>query len=167
MGVPEVIAGVGLLISAASAGYSIYSSEKAAKEAEDIADANAAREAAEAEEMAQRAEKEAAREESLARAKAFASGVGGESTDLYLKDLTTTNRREIDWIRKSGASKADITRSEGSAQASALRREGVAAGIDFAGQAGSAAANWYSAPSTKKVKSFDASYDHKALNGSW
>lgn len=163
MGVPEIIAGVGLLVSAASTGYSIYSSDKAAEEAEDIADANARREAMEAEEMAQRAEKDAAREEALARARAAASGVEGESQDLYLKDLTQTNRRDIDWIRSSGASQAALTRREGRTAASTVRREGVAAGIAGLGQAANAAGSWYSArPASAPQKT-----SYQATNPTW
>lgn len=158
MAAGEIIAGIGLLISAASAGYSIYSSEQAAKEAEDIADANARREAMEAEEMAQRQEKEAAREESLARARAAASGVGGESQDIYLEELSRTNQREIDWIRQSGRSRAAITRQSGASAASQARREGVSAGLAGLGQAASYGSDWYSAASRSSSSPQRTSY---------
>lgn len=162
MGAELIIAGVGLAISAVSAGYSIYQSEQAAQEAEDIADANARREAMEAEEMAQRAEKDAAREESLARARAFASGVGGESQEIYLDDLHASNKREIDWIRRSGASRADLTRKEGRVSASQHRRKGTAAAIGGFGSMVGQAADWHSVyKPSKKYKSFDASADAK------
>lgn len=162
MGAELIIAGIGVAVSAASAGYSIYQSKQAAEEAEDIADANAKREKMEAEEMAQRAEKDAAREESLARARAFASGVGGESQEMYLDDLYASNRREIDWIRRSGSSRADLIKKEGRVAGKQHRREAVASGIAGFGKATSAAGDWHSMyKPSKKYKSFDASADAK------
>ena len=165
MGVPEAIAIGGLILSAVGTGYGIYSSEQAAKEAEGIAEDNARREAMEAEEMAQRAEKEAAREESLSRARAAASGVGGESTDLYQEDLAKTNQREIDWIRRSGASRADITRREGQQTASSYRSAGISQGIKGIGSVAAGTMDWYNTYHSGVTKgdypTFDASFEHK------
>ena len=119
------LAVAGMVISLASGVFQFASAQKAANEQEDIADQNAKREKEEAEELAQRAEDTAAREESLARARAAASGVGGKSTNLYISDLTKRNQREIDWMRKSGKSKAKITQREGRAAASATRSQGA------------------------------------------
>lgn len=137
------IAAIGLAVSAVGTGYSIYASEQAAKEAESIADDNAQREAMEAEEMAQRAEEAADRENSLARAKAAASGAGGESSDLYLEDLESTKQREIDWIRRSGASRSSLISSEGSAKSSGIRAEGVGDLISGLGGTATGGLDWY------------------------
>ena len=153
----------GLVLSAAGTAYGVYSSEKQAAEAEDIAEDNARRQSAEAEEMAQRAENEAAREESLSRARAAASGATGESMDLYQEDLAKTNQREIDWIRRSGASRADAIKQEGYAQASGYRSAGIEQGIRGAGNVAAGALDWYNtySPTWKKQPSFDASFEHK------
>lgn len=121
------LAVAGMVISLASGLYQYKSAQDAADAQEDIADQNAKREQREAEEMASRAESEAAREQSLARARAAASGVGGESTDLYISDLTRRRNREIDWMRESGKSRAKITRREGRHEARATRAQGVGA----------------------------------------
>lgn len=110
--IPVITAVVGV-ISAASTIYSVVQQKEAADEARDIAEQNAARQLAEAEESARRKEKQHARTQSLARARAFASGVGGVSQEMYLEDLMTTHKEEVDWIRKSGQSQAQITLSEG------------------------------------------------------
>lgn len=103
----------GLIISAISAGYSIYSQEQAKSEAEDLAEKNAERIEAETAEEARRAARNAAVTE--ARAKAALSGLnlGGQSTDLYLKQLHSTNQEQISWIKTSGAMNADVARAQG------------------------------------------------------
>lgn len=106
-----------LVLSAASAGYSIYSSEQAAKEAERMGNKNATSIEAETEEAARRAAKDAERSEARARAAAATLGLEGESVDLYLKDLANTNKEQIDWLKKSGQSRADIAREGGQAAA--------------------------------------------------
>ena len=105
----EVVAVVGLVASAISA----FVQWDAADDADEIAKKNAERERAEAEEQARRAKKSADRTNSLARARAAASGIKGQSSDMYLAELEDEQNREIDWILSSGESRADIIEDEG------------------------------------------------------
>lgn len=115
------IALAGLVLTAATTAYGIYQQQEAQEESEAIADANAARIEAEAQETARRAEKTAQAERSTARARAAASGVVGLSTYLHLDEMEKEQNRQIDWIRKSGASQADITTREAKATRSTTR----------------------------------------------
>lgn len=118
-------------------GYSIYSNIQAANEAEDIAEANADRIAAETEEQARRLEKEKARELAMGRARAYASGFTGEgSSQLVLEDLERTRTEEIEWLKRSGASRANIALMEGST----AKKQGYAQAI---GQFAQGAQNTY------------------------
>ena len=107
--IPAIVAIVGLAASA----YSAYQQADAADEAKEIAEMNADRERAESAEEARRAQKQADRTNSLARARAAASGIAGESSDMYLAALEDEQQREVDWIRTSGSSRAKIIEKEG------------------------------------------------------
>lgn len=104
---------VALVVTILGTAYSVVKQEQAADEAEDIAQANARREQLEAEEEAQRLADRTARESSLIKAIAAASGAEGGSKEAYLREFEDQRSREINWIRKSGASRASITRAEG------------------------------------------------------
>lgn len=135
-----------LVLSAASAGYSIYNSERAAKEAERMGEKNARAIEAETEEAARRAAKDAKRSEARARAAAATLGLGGESVDLYLKDLANTNKEQVDWMKKSGKSRADIAREGG--QAAATEAHMTSANTLFSGT-NSMFSTWYTAYGSK------------------
>ena len=133
---PAIVA----VVSAAATVYSVVQQKQAADEARDIANRNAARQAAEAEETARRKEKEAKRVEGMARARAFASGVGGESQAGYLEELRLTHEEEIDWIRRAGASGAAITQAEGRR----AQRIGYAGAVSDIGKGVSQQYQWWS-----------------------
>jgi len=124
-----------VIISAAGAGYSIYAGERA----EDVADKRAAEmEAqgrenaklieAETQEQARRVSAQQREAESMALAKAAASGVQvSGSTKDYLSDMSTENKRQLDWLKKSGKSKANLARSGAYVSASGVRESGTQA----------------------------------------
>ena len=139
---PIIIAVIGAAMSV----YQGVQQSKQADEARDIAEQNAKREQAEAEEMARRKKKEATREESLTRARAEASGVGGKSVEDYLATQHKTNAEEIAWIKKAGASQAAITRSEGKLAQQRGKTEAMASygkAASYAAEGGSAGYKWY------------------------
>jgi hypothetical protein len=136
---PAIMA-VTAIIAAGATVYSVAQQREAAKEAERLANKNAEAAAAETEEVARRAAKDAARAEALARAKSVASGVSGASADLYIQELEQSNKEQIAWIRKAGATNVDIIRY-GGIQA---RRQGEAAAMGTAaGGISSASNSWY------------------------
>ena len=86
----------------------------AAEEAQRISTMNAARIEAETAEMARR-EREASEEAQSQRrlVAAAAGGTGGGSTAAYLEEQAERESRYIDWLERSGASRASIARAEG------------------------------------------------------
>ena len=120
---PQVIAAVVMVAAtAASTAYSAVSSAKIAKEqrkaaeqARDIGDFNAANVRAETEEMARRQQLQNERMESTAQARAAATGFksGTGSLATYINDLKQENQAELDWLVKSGQSKAEIEAMKG------------------------------------------------------
>ena len=150
--VPIAVAVIGAAVSV----YTGVKQREAAKEQEDIAKRNAEREQAEAEEMARRERKRADYEESLDRARAAASGIDvdkSKSNVIYMNERKKANRDQIDWIRKSGASRADIIKREGRLAADMTRIDswksfGQAA--SYGAQAAGASYDWYK--STQKPK---------------
>ena len=128
------------VVSAAATVYSVVQQKEAADEAADIAAQNAARQQAAAEESARRKEKQHKRTQSLARARAFASGAGGESQAAYLEEMKLTHQAEVDWIRKSGASQAEITMAEGEL----ARTQGYAGAVSTFAQGVGQQYEWWS-----------------------
>lgn len=131
---PAIMA-ISAIIGAGTAAYSAYSQAEAAEDAKKIGEQNAALARAETEEEARRLEKEQERTAGLARARAFASGVDPESmsTQLFLEDLETTQREELDWLRRSGYSRADIAEEQGElARAKGMAGAYASAGDVFA-----------------------------------
>ena len=134
------MAEVALIATVAATAFSAYQQYEGAKDAEQLAKEQADRQKAEAEEMARRAEKDASRQESLARARAAASGIGaGGSTALYMSELEKTQREEIDWIRRAGASQARLTRKEGRW----AYRRGMAGAVSTAASGVTGGYDWY------------------------
>lgn len=104
---------IGAIAGLAGSAASALQQAKAGKQAKKIAAQNAAMEAAQTREEEKRMRAEQARQQSLARARASASGVGGQSTNIYMDALAKAGEEEIDWLKKVGASKYDKALTEG------------------------------------------------------
>ena len=82
-------------------------------------DARAARKDAARAEAAATAERERVmleenrRREATSRAKAAAAGIGGLSTDMYLKSLEETGAEDVAWLKRVGASRYSARLAEG------------------------------------------------------
>ena len=134
---PEVAAGVAAISTLLSAGAGMYAASQkyeAADQAEEIAELNARNAEMEAEESARRLEKQQASNQSLARARAAASGAGGESVANYLEDMEREDENQLDWIRRAGSSQAGILRRQGAHAATAARGEATAGMITAGAQ---------------------------------
>lgn len=140
MALPTFVPVLMMLISAAATAYSSYEQYQAGEEAKDIADRNAQRVRDETTRQVEISKKRAKRQEGLARARAFASGLSGKSHDVYLSDLESNNREEVAWILRSGASRADIESRRGSLAARQARIGMISTGI----QGVTSAVNWWS-----------------------
>jgi len=102
---------VGALLLGETAGFiQSYKTAKATKKA--AAHATAAQAASNAENEKRMAE-EQMRKESLARARAAASGLTGASVDVYLGALEQSNQEELDWLKQVGQTKVQATQMEG------------------------------------------------------
>jgi hypothetical protein len=140
--------------SAAGAAYSIKAgmdakdaASKAAAEQERLAHQNAANIEAETMEEHRRSTKEAESAEATARARAAATGVDTDeesSMSLVLNERQAEAKRQLDWIKRSGKSRADLARRSGMSQATSTRNagnaaawEGVAGGIRGVGNTAS------------------------------
>ena len=89
----------------------------AGRKAEAIGEANARRESEEAAEATRRLKLEQEKVLSETRARAAASGVTSEGTvEAYLGEMEKNFSDELDWIKKSGASAANIQRRQGAYQ---------------------------------------------------
>ena len=147
------------LIGAASAAKSYSDSKKAAKAqkasgqvAKDIANENAARIKSETAESARRLKGQQAMNLSEAKARSAASGVRSTtgSQGQFVEGLGSSFASELAWLKKSGASKAQIEARSGDyavAQAKAGAAGTMAAGVGQAGSllgsGASSAANWW------------------------
>lgn len=140
MPLPTLVPIIMMFLSAAATAYSTYEQYQAGKEAEEIANRNAQRTREETAEMVRRAEKRSKRMEGLSKARAFASGLTGESHELYLSDMERSNAEEVEWIIRSGASKAEIE-----ARAGSLARRQATIGMITSGIQGiGSTVNWWS-----------------------
>ena len=111
---PAIIAGLTAVTGAFLQYQAGKRQEAAGKEAEKMAKKNAERERAETEEAARRLEKEQGRTMALARARAAASGVSGVgSTGLFLSELESENRAELDWLLEAGKTRAEDILQQG------------------------------------------------------
>lgn len=143
MGEAAVIIGaVAALASAATGVVSAQQQASAANEQRRLAEKNAEFEQMEAEESARRLSEENKRTESLSRAMAAASGVGGESQQSYLTAMERKGQREVNWIRKTGSNRSSIIRQEGAMQADAARAQAYASGAKSVAQGTSDVYGW-------------------------
>ena len=152
---PEYIAGAAAITALIGAGAQFYSSmqqAEAAEEGERIAEKNAQRAELETEEQARRLKAQQEKNQSLARARAAASGAGGESIDTYLEDMEDEDYRQLDWLRRSGYNRSQIMRDEGRMYGRAGRARATAgmfsAGADIFGAA--AKAPWWESDTAGK-----------------
>lgn len=134
-----IIAAVAAVGTLGATGYSLYLQNEAAKEAQEIAKMNARRIEEETEEQVRRVEEMAERKSDLIKALAGASGAYGASKIGYLEAFEESKEREIAWLEKSGASRADIARRGGDYSSTMARANMVTTGMQGLGQS----ANWY------------------------
>ena len=91
--------------------------ESAGDEARALSERNAALIEAESREEGRRLKFQAEKEQSLARARAAASGITmAGSPGLYVSEMENVMQDELDWLRKSSESRQDITRRTGEYQ---------------------------------------------------
>ena len=108
------VVGAAIAIKTASDQYEAGKNQKnLADESMRMAERNAIREEAETAERARRLSAQQLKEENLARASAAASGfategAGAESIALSLLEQQDENKRQLDWERVSGRSRAKI-----------------------------------------------------------
>ena len=156
------MAGVAAVATIAGTAYSVKSSmdaehaqKRAASEAERLGRENAAMIEAETAEQARRVREEQLQTQSLAQARAAASGAKGGSIDIYAEEMITEQKRQLDWLKQSGESRARLAIMSGQqagqagrAQASATKAGAVGTFISGAGTFASqgAKANWWNTP---------------------
>lgn len=101
-------------IAVALAGVSAVQQVEAAGDAKRAARANARALEAETAEEARRLKKEQASQESKSRALAAASGGGGQSQTSFMESQKKEHANELDWLKRSGSSRASSARAGGS-----------------------------------------------------
>lgn len=109
-----VIAAFGSVVSAGK-------QMEAASKAERAAEANARAIEAETAEEARRLRLQQQETEASSRALAAASGSAGVSQDMYQDFLGNEHAKELAWLKKSGASRAGVTRMQGQSAATSAR----------------------------------------------
>ena len=118
------------------------SSRRAAKEAAVLGEANAQYIQQETAEQTKRLQFSQGRTRATTRATFAASGFRsgkksqGGSQRAFMATLKQVQRQELDWLSRSGASRADIARRGGQAESSRLKAQGT--GQIFSGIAGAA-----------------------------
>ena len=122
-------AAIGSAIFSVFQGYQAKKdAKKSAAEQEKIARQNAANIEAETQEQKRRASDQEAEVSAERRARASASGTGGGGSQQTFMDAEADEfNRQLDWLTKSGANQANLTRKQGSAAAANTRRQGNSA----------------------------------------
>lgn len=95
--------GVGAVIGVIGSVIGAVGKIKEASEAKKQAARNAEMEAENTARQLELTAQEQAYQQSMARARAAASGVGGETTDIYMEAMERAGAKELDWISKVGA----------------------------------------------------------------
>ncbi len=110
-----VITAISAIATAGAAVYSGFRQLDAGDDAREISEREAELARAETEEEARRLEKAQERQESLAKARAAASGVRSDtgSVALFLKELGDENTRQLDWLRRTGLRRAKLIEEGG------------------------------------------------------
>ena len=138
-----VVPFIPLIVGAATAGTTIWAAmeqREAGREAAALSTTNVGNIREETTEQIKRVEYTSAREQGMARARAFASGAYGLTPGLYLKEMADITEEEIDWLAKSGLSQEEIEGLKGS-QAKSIASAGAIATL---GQGLGSAAKWFS-----------------------
>lgn len=117
-----------------STAFSMYQTYKSKEEMKKSTARNAQMEEEMAKEEARRTEIEQAKAESLARARGAASGTTGEGTvSDWLQTMKEEHKADIDWIIKSGKSRAEAIRLRGAAENTAMNARLFQQGASLAG----------------------------------
>lgn len=138
-GVAAVASIVGTTIGVASSIRNANAMDRAAEEQRKMGAMNAANIEAETMEQKRRAERQASEAASRANARLAASGMGEESTGyMLLDDFIAENKRQIDWLVRSGQSQAELARmganiEAGVSEAKSMASYGDAFGTLFSG----------------------------------
>lgn len=96
---------IGAIIGIGASVAGVVQSRRAASEAEHQARQAAFREQQETQEQLRRTQTEQRYQQSMARARAAAAGVSGESTNIYMQALEQAGQAELDWIEQVGATR--------------------------------------------------------------
>lgn len=152
---------ISAIIAIGSTAYSTHQAskaeEEAGREAKRLANLNAADKMVATEEETRRLRNQQTEEESLALARAAASGVdvSGSTSNLFLKTLTTENKAQLDWLRKSGLSASARIKEGGESayrtgmtQAASTQARGLATVAKTGGEAFN---KWYSNKQAKAI----------------
>lgn len=102
-----------MAVSLAATAYGAYQTYEAGKSAEEAANRQAKLDEQANEEAVRRLEKQQAETEATAKARAQATGFEGESFQPVLQEMEQEHKRQADWERKAGKSRADTTRWQG------------------------------------------------------
>ena len=122
----QAAAAVTIISAIVGAGTAVYSAKQqhdAAGDAEDLAKQNAKAAEAQTAEEARRLETTQQRDQSLARARAAASGVnpGSGTTSLFLEEMESTQESELEWLKRSGYYTSKALKDEGKMASAAAK----------------------------------------------
>lgn len=132
------VAVVGSVVAAGTSAYSAYEQREAGKAAKKQAKVAARAEEATTAEKVRVLAEENRRKESLARARAAASGVGGASSEIYIAALEESGREDIAWLKEVGATKYQAAIASGEsayAQSQAAMWGSIGQAAGYVGQA--------------------------------
>lgn len=133
------VAITGAVIGGAGAIKQKKAAKKTAAATEKLEQENIELEKAETAESIRRAEEANLKNLGMAKTQAGASGFGvGSSMDAYVKRLKATQEADVEWMKTSGASRAEISARESAARKRASDRYAAA---EFAGNIGRSMSN--------------------------
>ena len=116
-----VVSIIAAIIGAASSAYAANEQRKAAQMAEAIADDNARLSKMETEQTIRNLKQDQEAQQSLALARAAASGVEGYSVDSYMEQLKATGLEELEWLEAVGATRYRAAKASGQFAAAQAR----------------------------------------------
>lgn len=133
-------------IAAGAAAQQYRAGQKAAKSAKSIAAQNADRAKMESAEAARRLKGQQEANMSEARARAAASGIqGGGSQGQFLDTMESGYKKELDWLKKSGASAEAIELRKGELAAGSASSSAMAGAIGSISSGTQSTFQWYQA----------------------
>jgi len=127
MALPLLLGGLAIGSSLFGAWSQKKAADRGARQQEELGRLNASYILAETEEDLRRQRDTFTRVENLAFTMTAASGLGGQTRRMYQDVLAAKHQAELDWMEKSGRSRAAIARRSGQYQSDALRSQGQAA----------------------------------------